>query len=211
MSFWGIFDSYPMQTVDYAIESVERDRPGGGQSTACHQPNIQSIIRPATVGSWYAVRVRSNFERTVNTVLEHKGVERFFPTYRSRRVWADRIKTLDLPLFPGYVFCRIPLDERNRVVTTEGVIGLVGAGRQPIPVDESEIEAIRTLVHSRVEVQPWPFLRVGEKVRIRNGAFAGVDGILVKVKDSWRLVVSVSLLEKSVAVELDAAYVSPVH
>jgi transcription antitermination factor NusG len=168
------------------------------------------MIEPPETALWYAVRVRSNFELYVSTVLEHKGVERFFPTYRSRRVWADRVKTLDLPLFPGYVFCRIPLNQRNRVVTTEGVVGLVGAGRQPIPVSDAEIEAVRTVAQSEVPTEPWPYLKIGQTVRICHGSLAGVEGILVRVKNSWRLVVSVTLLERSVAVEVDAAYISPV-
>ena len=157
---------------------------------------------------WYAVRVRSNFESRVSAVLNHKGVEQFLPTYRSRRIWSDRVKTMDLPLFPGYVFCRIPLEERNQVLITDGVVGLVGAGRQPIPVSELEIEAIRTIVQSQTPAEPWPFLKIGEKVRINHGALSGVEGILIRVKNSWRLVVSVTLLERSVAVEIDAAYVS---
>ena len=167
------------------------------------------IVPRETSPLWYAVRVRSNYERTVSTVLQHKGVEQFLPTYRSRRVWTDRIKTMDLPLFPGYVFCRIPLEERNRVVTTEGVVGFVGAGRQPIPVDDAEIDAIRTIVQSQTPAQPWPFLKIGQTVRINHGSLAGIHGILIRVKNSWRLVVSVTLLERSVAVEIDSAYVSP--
>jgi len=169
------------------------------------------VLRPRTDSQWYAVRVRSNYERNVSTVLDHKGVEQFVPTYRSRRIWADRIKTLDLPLFPGYVFCRIPLDERNVVVTTEGVVGLVSCGRVPIPVSEQEIEAIRTVVQSQAQAEPWPFLRIGQTVRICHGAMSGLEGILVRVKNSWRLVISVTLLERSVAVEIDAAFVSPMQ
>lgn len=168
----------------------------------------QTILPAERPPLWYAVRVRSNFERTVSTVLDYKGVEQFLPTYRSRRVWTDRIKTLELPLFPGYVFCRIPLEERNRVVTIDGVVGLVGAGRQPIPLSTAEIDSIRTLVHSQLPAQPWPFLKIGQTVRITHGSLSGIEGILVRVKNSWRLVVSVSLLERSVAVEIDAAYVS---
>ncbi len=169
------------------------------------------ILPPETSPLWYAVRVRSKFERTVSIVLDHKGVEQFLPTYRSRRVWTDRVKTLDLPLFPGYIFCRIPLEERNRVVTIDGVVGFVGAGRQPIPVSDSEIEAIRTIIQSQVKAQPWPFLKIGQTVRISHGSLSGIEGILIRVKNSWRLVVSVTLLERSVAVEIDAAYVTPVR
>jgi len=162
-----------------------------------------------TAPQWYAVRVRSNYESNVSTVLEHKGVEKFLPTYRSRRMWADRIKTLDLPLFPGYVFCRIPLEERNLVLTTGGVVDIVSVGRVPAPVSETEIDAIRKVVELRVHAQPWPFLRIGQTVRIHSGSLSGLEGILIRVKNSWRLVISVTLLERSVAVEIDAAYVSP--
>jgi len=169
----------------------------------------QTIELPEKSLSWYAVHVRSKSERVVSTVLEYKGVDQFLPTYRSRRIWADRIKTLDLPLFPGYVFCRIPLDQRNRVVTIDGVVGFVGAGRLPTPVSETEIQAIRAVVQSGMESRPWPFLKIGQSVRIERGPLAGISGILIRVKSSWRLVVSVTLLERSVAVEIDAAYVSP--
>jgi len=167
------------------------------------------ILPPETPPLWYAVHVRSKFERTVSTVLEHKNVEQFLPTYRSRRIWTDRVKTTDLPLFPGYLFCRIPLNERNRVMTIDGVVGFVGAGRQPIPVSDLEIEAVRRIVQSQSPSQPWPFLKIGQTVRINHGSLAGLEGILVRVKSSWRLVVSVTLLERSVAVEIDAAYTTP--
>ncbi len=117
---------------------------------------------------------------------------------------------MDLPLFPGYVFCRIPLDARDRVLTTSGVMDLVGAGRRPIPISDQEIAAIQTIIQSHLAAEPWPFLRIGQQVRIRRGPLAGLEGILVKVKNSYRLVVSVTLLERSVAAEIDAAYVAPV-
>jgi transcription antitermination factor NusG len=197
--------------IKYALH----DRTGGrtvlqSQVEYRDQPS-QMILPPETAALWYAVRVRSNYERTVSTLLGHKDVEQFLPTYRSRRVWTDRIKVLDLPLFPGYIFCRIPLEQRSRVVTTEGVVGFVGAGRQPIPVSDAEIEAIRKIVLSNTPVQPWPFLKIGQTVRINSGSLAGIEGILIRVKNSWRLVVSVALLERSVAVEIDTAYVSPVR
>lgn len=136
-------------------------------------------------------------------------MEKFLPTYRSRRKWSDRIKTLDLPLFPGYVFCRIPLEHRNLVLTTGGVVDIVSVGRIPAPLSEQEIEAVRTVVSAKAHAEPWPFLKIGEKVRINGGSLSGIEGILIRVKNSWRLVISVTLLERSVAVEIDAAYVSP--
>src|SRR5215469_1241131 len=126
----------------------------------CKSQPSPMILPPETPPLWYAVHVRSKFERTVSTVLEHKGVEQFLPTYRSRRIWTDRVKTMDLPLFTGYLFCRIPLDERNRVMTIDGVVGFVGAGRQPIPVGDLEIEAVRRIVQSQSPSQPWPFLKI---------------------------------------------------
>src|SRR5580698_7631701 len=164
---------------------------------------------PQTTPQWYAVRVRSNYESNVSTVLEHKGVEKFLPTYRSRRKWGDRIKTLDLPLFPGYVFCRIPLDARNQVLTVGGVVDIVSVGRVPAAVSDAEIDAIRTVVDSKVYAEPWPFLKIGQTVKIHSGSLSGLEGILLRVKNTWRLVISVTLLERSVAVEIDAAYVSP--
>ena len=164
---------------------------------------------PKTALQWYAVRVRSNYEANVSAVLEHKGIEKFLPTYRSRRRWSDRIKTLDLPLFPGYVFCRIPLDERNLVLTTGGVVDIVSVGRVPAPISEEEIAAVRTVVLAHAHAEPWPFLKIGQRVRITGGALSGIEGILIRVKQSWRLVISVTLLERSVAVEIDAAFVSP--
>jgi transcription antitermination factor NusG len=143
--------------------------------------------------------------------LEQKGVEKFLPTYPSRRRWSDRVKTLDLPLFPGYVFCRIPLDGRNLVLTTGGVVDIVSVGRVPAPISEAEIEAVRTVVNASAQAEPWPFLKIGQKVRIDGGSLTGLEGILIRVKNSWRLVISVTLLERSVAVEIDAAFVSPIN
>lgn len=97
------------------------------------------------------------------------------------------------------------------MVTIDGVVGIVGAGRQPIAVTDTEIEAVRVLVQSQLPTQPWPFLKIGQTLRICHGSLSGIEGILVRVKNSWRLVVSVTLLERSVAVEIDAAYVSPVR
>ena len=182
------------------------------QSQLHYNDSQNPVIQSAeTALAWYAVRVRSNFEQQVSSIFEYKGVEQFVPTYRSRRVWADRVKTLDLPLFPGYVFCRIPLHKRNVVLTTEGVVSLVGFGRQPVAVSDTEIEAIRTVVQSDAQAKPWPYLRIGQTVRINRGSLTGLEGILIKVKDTWNLVISVSLLERSMVVEIDSAYVQPIQ
>src|SRR5262245_25205815 len=151
---------------------------------------------------WYALHVRPRFEKHVETHLEEKGYEVFYPTYTTTRQWSDRIKSLSLPLFPGYVFCRFNLHSRLPVLVTPGVNQVVGAGKTPITVDESELLSIRRVLESGVAAQPWPYLKVGEPVSIENGPLEGMTGIVTRIKNSYRLVVSVSLLMRSVAVEL---------
>jgi len=165
-----------------------------------------SICPPATANPgplWYALTVKPRHERTAAQALEVKGMESFLPMYRSRRRWSDRVQELELPLFAGYLFCRFRGAERARVLVTPGVTSVVGFGNKPAPVAEGEIDAIRTLVASGLPMGPWPFLRVGEKVRIEAGPLSGVEGVLTQVKDSWRVVVSVELLQRSVAAEVD--------
>jgi len=159
---------------------------------------------------WYALHVRPRFEKHVETHLEEKGYEVFYPTYTTTRQWSDRIKSLSLPLFPGYVFCRFNLHSRLPVLVTPGVNQVVGAGKTPITVDESELLSIRRVLESGVAAQPWPYLKVGEPVSIENGPLEGMTGIVTRIKNSYRLVVSVSLLMRSVAVELDSHWIKPV-
>jgi len=152
---------------------------------------------------WYALTVKPNHERAAAQALESKGLETFVPLYRSRRRWSDRIKELELPLFAGYVFCRFPGTERARILSTPGVNSVVGFGNQPAPLDDGEIRAVRSLVASGLPVGPWPFLRVGERVRVEAGPLCGVEGILTQVKDAWRVVLSIELLQRSIAAEVD--------
>lgn len=131
--------------------------------------------------------------------------------YRSRRRWSDRFKQLDLPLFPGYLFCRFDYPDRvGPVLTTPGVIGIVSAGKTPIPVAEEEIEAVKRIVHSGLAAQPWPFLRVGSNVYIERGSLTGLEGFVISANKVHRLVVSVTLLQRSVAVEIDRDWVRPI-
>lgn len=159
---------------------------------------------------WYALRVRSNFERKTSTWLENKGYEQFTPLYRSRRQWSDRMKSVELPLFPGYVFCRFDAQRRLPVLATPGVVTVVSFGREPTEVDEREIEAVRVLVGSGHEPEPWPYLEVGRKIRLLGGSLHGLEGLLIQVKNKTRLVVSVTLLQRSVAVEIDRESIEPV-
>jgi transcription antitermination factor NusG len=160
---------------------------------------------------WYAIHVQSKFESLVSTALRGKGYQEFLPLYRSRRRWSNRVVELDLPLFPGYLFCRF--DVRGRllpILTTPGVVSIVGAGRTPIPVSNDEIGAVRAILHSGLAALPWPFFHVGSKVYIEGGPLAGVEGVVTNTDKVYRLIVSVSLLQRSVAVEIDRAWARPI-
>ncbi len=160
---------------------------------------------------WYALTVKPQHEKATAIALRRKGFEEFVPLYRSLRKWSDRVKNLDLPLFPGYVFCRFALDNRLGVLTAPGVNSIVGAGRQPAPVSGAEIEAIRAMVSSGLPVEPWPFIEVGQRVRIEGGSLDGLEGILTQVRNCWRVVVNVELLRRSVAVEIERDRVFPLR
>ena len=156
---------------------------------------------------WFALQTRSRYEHFVAAMLRGKGYELFLPVYTCQRRWSDRIKELELPLFPGYLFCRFnPLD-RFPILVTPGVIQVVGIGKSPVPVDDAEIAAIQTAVQSGLPRQPWPFLQIGKRVRVECGPLCGLEGILVDFKGRHRLVLSMTLLQRSVAVEVDGAWV----
>jgi transcription antitermination factor NusG len=157
---------------------------------------------------WFAIHVRSRFEQGVAEHLEGKGYEWFLPLYKCRKRWSDRIKEVEAPLFPGYLFCRINPQDRLPILKTPGVIQIVGYNRTPIAVDELEVQAIQRMVASGIPNQPWPFLAAGDRVRIESGPLSGLEGILVEFKGNHRLVLSVTLLQRSVAVEIDSAFVT---
>jgi transcription antitermination factor NusG len=159
---------------------------------------------------WYALHVKYRYEKITATVLHNKGYPEFLPLYRAKRQWSDRIADVELPLFPGYVFCHFDVNNRRvPVVTTPGVLRIVGIGPVPAPVDESEMGALQTMVDSGLSAEPWPYVRAGQSVRIAHGAMAGIEGILVEARKRHRLVLSVTLLQRSVAVEVDTAWVMP--
>jgi transcription antitermination factor NusG len=160
---------------------------------------------------WFALHVRTRHEAGVAAHLQGMGYEDFLPLYKTRTRWSDRTKEVEAPLFPGYLFCRFDPQNRLPILKTPGVIQVVGYSRQPIPVEETEIEAIQALVASGIPSQPWPYLEVGEKVRIESGPLRGREGVLVEFKGTHRLILSVALLQRSVAVEIEAALVKPNH
>ena len=156
---------------------------------------------------WFALQVRTKRELGVAEFLRGRGYKPFLPLSRSRKIWSDRVRVVDIPLFPGYLFCRVNIEDRLPVLSAPGVIRIVGYNRTPTPVDESEINAIHAIVASGLPNQPWPYLRVGDPVQIKSGPLQGLRGILLGVRGAHRIVVSVTLLQRSVAVEIDSAYV----
>ncbi len=159
---------------------------------------------------WYALQVRPRFEKMIASTLLTKGYEGFLPLYRNRSRWSDRIKEVQLPLFPGYLFCRFDINKRLPILVTPGVIHVVGIGKTPHPVDNAEIAALQAIVISGLQAEPRSYLNIGQRVRIELGPLAGIEGILTALKGSSRLVVSVSLLQRSVSVEIDESWVVPV-
>lgn len=154
---------------------------------------------------WYAAYTCANHERRVREQLEQRSVEAFLPVYETVRRWKDRQKRLQLPLFPGYVFVRMALVDRLQVLQIPGVAKLVGFSGTPTALPEGEIEALRTSLASGVRAEPHPFLTAGRRVRVQAGPLAGLQGVLVRKKNRVRFVVSVELIMRSVAVEVDEA------
>lgn len=152
---------------------------------------------------WYGVRTKPNHENVTATALRNKGYEPYAPVYRSRRRWSDRVVDASLPLFPGYVFCRFDATRRLPVLTTPGVLSIVAFGKGPTPIADSEIEAIQLILSSGLAAEPCPFLQEGQRIRIVRGSLEGLEGILLKKKTDWRMVVSVTMLQRSVSVEID--------
>lgn len=160
---------------------------------------------------WWALYTRHQHEKVVADMLMAKGLEVFLPLYESVRRWKDRSKVLSLPLFPCYVFVRGGLNRRLQVVTTPGVHMILNHGENVATIPEDEIQAIRLTVEGHFRVEPYPFLKCGERVRVTRGTLEGVEGVLIRKKNMYRLVLSVEMLAQSVAVEIDAADVEPVE
>ena len=164
-----------------------------------------------TTAQWYALQIQSRLGNIASTALRGKGYDEFLPLYRSRRRWSDRVKQIELPLFPGYLFCRFdPQDRTLPILSTPGVIGIVGAGKTPLPVADHEIEAVRLVIRSGLAAQPWPYLGVGSRIYMEAGPLAGLEGNITNTDKVCRLVVSVALLQRSVAVEIDREWARPV-
>jgi transcription antitermination factor NusG len=171
-------------------------------------PMVPAFEQPQhSYGSlWFALRVKANHEKSVATILRRKKIAAFLPLLRSRRRWSDRVKVVDLPLFPGYLFCRLDLNLDNRMplLTTPGLLYIVGRGRTPESVDESEVLAIQSISCSGLPYSPWPSLVIGQKVRLGAGPLCGLEGVVRRIGNKYKIYVSVTLLQRSVSVEVDS-------
>jgi transcriptional antiterminator NusG len=156
---------------------------------------------------WFALHVKSRMEQTTGELLRTKGYEIFIPTYKS----AESRSSVHMPLFPGYAFCRFEPDIRCPILTTPGVLRVVGYGKSPAVVCEAEIEAIRWIVLSSLEAKPHEYLTTGQVVLVKQGPLRGIVGKIVSLRRATRLIVSVTLLQRSVSVEIDREWVEPVQ
>jgi transcription antitermination factor NusG len=192
--------------------SVEKRPIREGMPVLLYLANRTSTIESCSVGNsyaqsnWFAVSTTPRHEKRVAQHFGLREVECFLPLYRTQRRWNDGSKVaLDLPLFPGYIFVRIGRKERTRVLQVPGVLALVaGTGREPAALCESEIEALRSGI-CQVRAEPHPLLRTGQKARIRSGALAGMAGVIVRMKNSMRVVLTLELIMQSIAVEVDCS------
>lgn len=162
---------------------------------------------PASV-SWFALQVRARQEFRISEHLRSNGYELCLPVYKCSKRWSDRVKEVETALFPGYLFCRFDPLHRLPILKIPGVIQIVGFNRQPVPVNEDEIRAIQAVVDSGLPSQPYPYLEMGDEVQIESGPLRGLEGLLVEFQGNHRLVLSVTLLQRSVAVNIDSACVT---
>src|SRR5579862_7339374 len=152
---------------------------------------------------WLALQVRPRYEFITASILRGKGYEEFVPVYTTKRKWSDRTKNITAPLFTGYVFCRVDENIKIPLITTPGVMRIVGSCGGVAYIEDSEIEAIRTAERSGCEVQPWTYWQIGDQVQISAGPLAGLQGVLVAHKNKHRLIISVNMIQSSIAVEID--------
>ncbi len=188
------------------FESTTVARAGSADLIAVRELELRSVyIEPR----WYAAYTCANHEKRVAEQLEGRAVENFLPLYKSVRRWKDRQVQLELPLFPGYVFVRLPLRDRLRVLEVPSVVRLVGFNSTPTALPEEEIQALRKGLKAGICAEPHPYLWVGRRVRIISGPLAGREGILLRRKGHIRVVLSIELLQRSAAIEVDVSEIVP--
>jgi len=162
------------------------------------------------VPHWFALYTRSRHEKLVQHELHKKGIQSFLPLRRIIRNWSDRRKLIEMPLFSSYIFIHTPLSERLNVLTTTGVVRFLGLPSRPVPIRESDIQAVRRFVEQEIDVDPFPYLKEGMKVYVKSGPFKGIEGFIVRKDNHCRLVVSLDVLMQSISVEIDQACIEAV-
>jgi len=158
---------------------------------------------------WFAIRVKPKHEKLVATIANNKGFEDFLPTYECRHRWSDRMKSVEFPLFPGYIFCRLDPQRRLPLLTIPGVLHFVGIGKIPVAIEDAEIAALQSAMRSGLSAEPWPFLETGQQVRLEEGPLAGMEGILIGTSKKDQLIVSVTLLKRSISIAIERRWVAP--
>ena len=171
-----------------------------------------SILQSSDPTLWFAIQTRSRHEKKVADELNVRGVHAFLPLVKQRRKWSDRVKVVDFPLFSGYVFVNMATDPKTRirVLSTNGVVRFVGPNAAGTPIPATEIENLRTALLNDIALRPLPFVKIGQRVRIRTGALAGMEGILMGTRGNRQLVVSISTIQKSVSLAIEGYDVEPV-
>ena len=167
----------------------------------CYEADDESL-------QWFALVVKPRFDKAVARTLELKGYETLLPLYKRYHRYGNRSRESELPLFPGYVCCRFNARKRLSIVTTPGVVRVLGDGSAPTPLFDKEIHALQLVMRAHVPIQPFPFLNAGQRVRINSGALAGLEGIVLGPKPQLRLVISITLLQRSVLLEVERENVS---
>ena len=161
---------------------------------------------------WFAVYLRSRHEKAVNEEMHARGIETFLPLREILSQWKDRKRRVQVPLFGGYIFVHVPIRQRRLdVLNVPGVVRIIGLNNAPEPVPDQEIEAVQAFLNTTIRYDPYPYLTVGRRVEIKRGALKGVEGILLKKKNKFTFVLSVHLIQQSVALEIDASDIEPVN
>ena len=180
-------------------------------SEACEaSENLYSSSEGYVEPRWYAAYTWARHEKHVARQFHERSIQHYLPLYKTVHRWKNGRVQLELPLFPSYIFVRIPLQERIRPLQVPGVVRLVGFNGRPAPLPDSEIQALLDLSSQGLKAEPYPYLTVGKRVRIHAGPLQGLEGVLLRKKSSFRVVVSVDLIMRSVVVDVDASDLSPV-
>jgi transcription antitermination factor NusG len=182
--------------------------PPKGRVTTSATTTKEPSFRSAPYQPWYAIHTQGRWEHVASSALREKGYEEYLPLCKVKKRWSDRQKTVDMPLFPGYLFCRLDISQSTvPILTSPGVMEIVRAGRSPVPVPEEDVEAVRTVLRSGLAAFPWPGIVAGARVLVERGPLAGLEGAVLEIRKQCRLVISVPLLGRGVAVDIDGDWV----